>query len=208
MVTISAFDQPVYNNLNFKSELTIEDVIPIFEQVKSAFFPRFPKGWTVLVTEETGPDYPWTEPWGCCDWKAKEIRIQPKAPYELREKIRRMREIIRGKGVYAEDIKTTLILMLIHEMCHAVAPGRGHIKKWQNRMRRAADKAVKMGYDEQDFDGIPHCLRFEADFYDVVMEMRYQENRKCSRCGRQWTAKTDNSRCPKCRSKESERLEA
>ena len=82
MVTISAFDQPVYNNLNFKSELTIDDVIPVFEQVKSAFFPRFPKGWTVLVTEETDPGYPWTQPWGCCDWKAKEIRIQPKAPYE------------------------------------------------------------------------------------------------------------------------------
>ena len=201
MVTISAFDQPVYpNNINFKSELTIEDVIPVFEQVKSAFFPRFPKGWTVLVTEETDPDYPRIQPWGCCDWKAKEIRIQPKAPYEIREKI-------RGKGVYAENIKTILILMLIHEMCHAVAPG-GHFKKWQNRMRRAADKAVKMGYDEQSFDEIPVCLREEADYYENVMKTRYQSKRKCSRCGHQWTAKTDNSRCPKCRSKEWERLEA
>ena len=200
MVTISAFDQPVYNNINFKSELTIDDVIPVFEQVRSAFFQRFPKGWTVLVTEETDPDYEGVMPWGCCDSKAKEIRIQPKAPYEIREKI-------RGKGVYAENIKTILILMLIHEMCHAVAPG-GHFKNWQNRMRKAADKAVKMGYDEQSCYEIPYCLRDEANYWENFIKSKCQSKRKCSKCGHQWTARTNNSRCSKCRSKESERLEA
>ena len=155
MVTISAFDQPVYpNNINFKSELTTEDVIPVFEKVRSAFFPRFPKGWTVLVTEETDPDYEGVMPLGCCYRKAKEIRIQPKAPWEIQE---------ITKGIYYHNIKTILVLLLIHEMAHAVTPG-GHFKKWQNRMRRAADKAVKLGYDEQSYYDIPSCLWKEADY--------------------------------------------
>ena len=111
------------------------------------------------------------------------------------------------KKIYYHNIKNILVLLLIHEMAHAVAPG-GHYKKWQNRMRKAADKAIEMGYNEQSFDGLPNCLWREADYWENFIKTKCQSKRKCSMCGHQWTAKTNNSRCPKCRSKESERLEA
>src|SRR5262249_34343797 len=35
--------------------------------------------------------------------------------------------------------------LLIHETCHAVTPGHGHGKTWRTRLRKAADKAIRLG---------------------------------------------------------------
>lgn len=154
---ISAWDKLIF------PELTTEIATPVFERVRSNFFPRFPKGWTVVVTEETDPEYDGEQPLGCCDCEKKEIRIQPKAPWEI-QKIMGCRS----------SFKTHFLALLIHEMCHAIAPD-GHFKKWQNRMKEAADRAFDLGYDDQSVYCLPRVLFLETKRYQEMIDERHAE---------------------------------
>lgn len=125
------------------SELTEE-----YEFVRKTFFPRWDRkeAWKAKKGSHTG--YP--EEHGYCDAESRTIFINP-------------RHVEKGGG--------QLRLMLVHEICHAVA-GAGHGKRWRSRMEKAAEVAASEGMSE-----LADLIREDAKLYAEEERERREWNR-------------------------------
>lgn len=99
--------------------------------IRSAFFPRWDKKsqWRVKEVWDLPSE-------GRCETEGKLIFIRPQT----------------------EKDKDTLYLLLIHEICHAIAPNHGD--RWRKRMLKAANRAEELGRH-----GLSEMIRQDAVAY-------------------------------------------
>jgi|APSaa5957512622_1039677.scaffolds.fasta_scaffold21779_2 hypothetical protein len=88
----------------------------VYSYIRSAFFPRWDKKkeWKLKEVWDLPSE-------GRCETVQKLIYIKPQS----------------------ESDQDSLHLLLIHEICHAIAPNHG--ERWQARMLKAADRARQLG---------------------------------------------------------------
>jgi hypothetical protein len=106
-----------------------------FRRIRDAFFPRWRRGrdWRLsLHADLDGAD-------GRCDTESKRIRL-----------------------VRCDRSSDELVVVLVHEICHAVA-ANGHGAKWQRRMLKAGEDAERLGMPV-----LAGMIRIEVEAYRIA----------------------------------------